>query len=326
MQQFGLGWLVVQLAIQDGVPNLAPFYLGLTGLARALPGLAFGLFGGVVADRADRRRLLVVTQSSAAISAAVLGALTIAGRINIVEIVLISALNSIIFSFGVGGLMVLNALSYFAVVAALLVMRAQPVDHGRRRSMLESIREGLSYIRHDPVLRWVVALSVATALLTRPYIQLLPAEAQLLGVGAIELSWLLAASGAGALAGALVTASLGGWKHRGALLVSAALAHGTLLMLFGAQHSVVGALVFVGLTSFAVMVFLGMGNTLMQTRTPDTLRGRVMSVNTMVFIGFMPLGQLVLGSIGTVAGINVAFLIGGLLVTAVALYAALRVK
>src|SRR5207249_10514582 len=99
MQQFGLGWLVVQLAIQDGVPNLAPFYLGLTGLARALPGLAFGLFGGVVADRADRRRLLVVTQTSAAISAAVLGALTISGRTNIVEIVLISALNSLIVPF-----------------------------------------------------------------------------------------------------------------------------------------------------------------------------------------------------------------------------------
>ena len=372
MQQFGLGWLVVQLAIQDGVPNLAPFYLGLTGLARALPGLAFGLFGGVVADRADRRRLLLVTQTSAAISAAVLGVLTISGRIIIVEIVLISALNSIIFSFdaptrqamvprlvsdrelmsaiglnsaafngatlvgpliggvliipfGVGGLMVLNAVSYFAVVAALLVMRAQPVDTGRRAPMLDSIREGLSYLRHDPVLRWVVALSVATALLTRPYIQLLPAEAQFLGVGAVELSWLLAASGAGALGGALITASLGGWKHRGALLVAAAFAHGSLLMLFGTQRSVLGALVFVGLTSFAVMVFLGMGNTLMQTRTPDALRGRVMSVNTMVFIGFMPLGQLVLGAVGTVAGINTAFLIGGIIVTAVALYAGLRV-
>ena len=67
MQQFGLGWLVVQLAIKDGVPQLAPFYLGLVGLARALPGLAFGLFGGVVADRADRRRLLILTQSTAAI-------------------------------------------------------------------------------------------------------------------------------------------------------------------------------------------------------------------------------------------------------------------
>jgi predicted MFS family arabinose efflux permease len=372
MQQFGLGWLVVQLAIQDGVPNLAPFYLGLTGLARALPGLAFGLFGGVVADRADRRRLLVVTQTSAAISAAVLGVLTISGRINIVEVVLISALNSIIFSFdaptrqamvprlvadrelmsaiglnsaafngatlvgplvggvliipfGVGGLMILNAVSYFAVVAALIVMRPQPVEVVRHATMLESIREGLSYIRRDPVLRWVVALSVATALFTRPYIQLLPAEAQFLGVGAVELSFLLAASGAGALAGALVTAALGGWRRRGALLVAAAFSHGVLLTLFGAQHTVLGAMVFVGLTSFAVMVFLGMGNTLMQTRTPDALRGRVMSVNTMVFIGFMPLGQLVLGSIGTVAGINSAFLLGGVIVMAVALYAGVRV-
>src|SRR5436305_6803427 len=99
MQQFGLGWLVVQLAIRDGTPQLAPLYLGLTGLARAVPGLAFGLFGGVVADRADRRRLLIVTQSSAAILATVLGVLTISGSINIVEVVLISALNSIIFSF-----------------------------------------------------------------------------------------------------------------------------------------------------------------------------------------------------------------------------------
>src|SRR5437867_3951059 len=77
MQQFGLGWLVVQLAIKDGSPQLAPFYLGLVGLARAVPGLAFGLFGGVVADRADRRRLLIMTQTSAAIIAGILGVLTI---------------------------------------------------------------------------------------------------------------------------------------------------------------------------------------------------------------------------------------------------------
>src|SRR5438309_11522738 len=373
MQQFGLGWLVVQLAIQDGVPNLAPFYLGLTGLARALPGLAFGLFGGVVADRADRRRLLLVTQTSAAISAAVLGVLTISGRINIVEIVLISALNSIIFSFdaptrqamvprlvsdrelmsaiglnsaafngatlvgpliggvliipfGVGGLMVLNAVSYFAVVAALLVMRAQPVDTGCRAPMLDSIREGLSYLRGDPVLRWVVTLSIATALLTRPYIQLLPAEAQFLGVGALELSWLLAASGGGALAGALITASLASLRRRGALLVGAAFPHGTLLTLFGAQHTVLGAMLFVGLTSLAVMVFLGLANTLMQTRTPDALRGRVMSVHTMVFMGFMPLGQMLLGSLGTFVGINNSFLVGGVIVTLLSGYAALRVS
>jgi MFS family permease len=373
MQQFGLGWLVVQLAIRDGTPQLGPLYLGLVGLARAIPGLAFGLFGGVVADRADRRRLLIVTQTSAAITAAILAVLTITEHINIVDIVLLSALNSIIFSFdaptrqamvprlvperqlmsaiglnsaafngatlvgpliggalivpfGVGGLMLANAISYFAVVAALVVIAPQPIiEYGPRRNMLESIREGVSYVRREPVLRWVVVLASATALLTRPYIQLMPAEAQYLGADAVQLSFLLAASGMGALLGALVTASLGGWERRGALLVGASFMHGLLLVVMGTQTTLTGVMVFVGLTSFAVMVFMGMANTLMQTRSPDHLRGRVMSVQTMVFIGFMPLGQMLLGAVGTFIGINNAFVIGGSIVVCIALYAGLRV-
>jgi hypothetical protein len=137
---------------------------------------------------------------------------------------------------------------------------------------------------------------------------------------------LLAASGAGALVGALLTASLGGWRRRGALLTGAAFAHGTLLLLFGVQRTLLGAMVFVGFTSLAVMVFMGMATTLMQTRAPDALRGRVMSVQTMVFIGFMPLGQMLLGTVGALAGINNAFLAGGVLVTLLAGYAALRVS
>ena len=373
MQIYGLGWLVVQLAVRDGTANLGPFYLGLVGLARAIPGVAFGLFGGAVADRADRRRLLMVTQSSAAIVAAILAALTISDRINIVEIVLLSALTSIIFSFdaptrnamvprlvppeqlmsaiglssaafngatlvgpliggvlivpfGVGGLMLVNAISYLAVIVALLLMSPQPiVAPTRTTSMFDSIREGVRYIRREPVLRWVILLAIATAMLTRPYIQLLPAEAQFLDVGAVELSFLLAASGVGALSGALITAGLGGWRRRGALLIGAAFMHGLLLALFGAQRGLVGAMVAVGLTSLAVMVFLGMANTLIQTRTPDHLRGRAMSVYTMIFIGLMPLGQMVLGSVGSLVGINLAFLAGGTLVVLIALYAALRV-
>ena len=205
--------------------------------------------------------------------------------------------------------MLVNAISYFAVVIALLLIAPQPpiISAAQRASMLDSIREGVGYIRREPVLRWVVVLSIATALFTRPYIQLLPAEAQILGVGAVELSFLLAASGVGALTGALATAALGSWQRRGALLVGASFFHGMLLTVFGAQHTLVGAMVFVGLTSFFVMVFLGMANTLMQTRTPDHLRGRAMSVHTMIFMGFMPLGQMLLGSVGAVLGINNAF-------------------
>ncbi len=373
MQIYGLGWLVVQLAIADGTPSLGPLYLGLVGLARAVPGIVFGLLGGAIADRTDRRRLLLVTQSSAAVVAGILAALTISGRITIAEVVLLSALNSIVFSFdaptrqamvprlvserelmsaiglnsaafngatlvgplvggvlivpfGVGGLMLVNSISYLAVVLALLVISPQPVrERGREVPVLDAIREGIGYIRREPVLRWVVVLAIATALFTRPYIQLLPAEAQSLGVGAVELSYLLAASGAGALTGALVTASLGAWRRRGLLLLGAVVAHGAFLSLFAVQRTVVGAMLSVGLTGLAVMVFLGMANTLMQTRTPDHMRGRAMSVYTMIFIGFMPLGQMLLGSIGTLAGISSALLAGGLLVVSVAALVALRV-
>jgi predicted MFS family arabinose efflux permease len=221
--------------------------------------------------------------------------------------------------------MLINAISYVAIVAALLFMTPQPAPEvANRPAMLDSIREGLAYIRRDPVLRWVVVLSIATALFTRPYIQLLPAEAQLLGVGAVQLSWLLAASGVGALCGALSTASLGAYRYRGALLVGSALGHGLLLTLFGFQRTYLGAMVFVALTSYVVMLFMGMANTLMQTRTPDHLRGRAMSVHTMVFMGFMPLGQMLLGSLGTFIGIDHAFVVGGLVVVALALYVALR--
>lgn len=372
MQIYGLGWLVVQLAIRDGAANLAPFYLGLVGVARAIPGVTFGLFGGAVADRADRRRLLMVTQSSAAVVALILGVLTITDRINILDVVLLSAITSLIFSFdaptrqamvprlvpdrqlmsaiglnsaafngatlvgpliggvlivpiGVGGLMLVNAVSYLAVLGALFLMSPQPVAVRAPSSLFDSIREGIGYIRREPALRWVVLLAIATAVCTRPYIQLLPAEAQALGVGAVELSYLLAASGVGALTGALATAALGGWERRGALLITAVFAHGAFLSLFGLQRTLVGAMVFIGLTGLAVMVFLGMANTLMQTRTPDHLRGRAMSVYTMIFIGLMPLGQMVLGSLGTFVGINTAFLAGGIVVVAVAAYAALRV-
>ena len=372
MQIFGLGWLVVQLAVKDGVPQLAPLYLGLVGLSRALPGLTFGLVAGVVADRSDRRRLLMITQGSAGIIAAILAALTISERINIVEVLLLVALNSVIFSFdaptrqsmvprlvtdrelmsaiglnsaafngatllgpliggvliipfGVGGLMAINALSYLSIIVALQLMKPQPViEVGPRQSMLAAISEGLEYIRRDPVLRWVVLLTATTALFTRPYIQLLPAEAQLLGVGALELSWLLAASGAGALVGALATASLGGLRRRGAVLVASVLAHGLLLSIFAEQRTLIGAMILVGLTGAAVMVFLGMANVLMQTRTPDHLRGRAMSVQTMVMMSFMPLGQMLLGALGTVVGIDRAFLAGGIIVLLVSTFVLVR--
>jgi MFS family permease len=380
MQLFGQGYLVVLLAARDGVPQLGPLYLGLVGLARAIPGLALGLFGGVVADRADRRRLLIVTQSSAAGTAAILATLAITDHINIVEILLLGALNSTIFAFdaptrqsmvprlvperdlmsaigmnsaafngpqiigpvigglifapfagtptfGAGILFYLNSVSYLAVVIALLKMNPVPVSRSKRElTMVQSIREGLRYIRRDVVVRWVIVLSAAAALLARPFVQLLPAVANsVLGVGPIELSWMLAATGVGSLAGALVTANLGTVRRRGLVFSASAVGLGALLILFSLERSLVPVLVLLSLLGAVTMVFLGLSNTLLQTRSPDHLRGRVMSVYTMIAMGLMPLGSLVLGSIGSVVGTDGGLLAGGVASTLVAGYALARV-
>jgi len=377
---FGMGYLVVQLAVQDGVPHLAPLYLGLVGLARAIPGFTFGLFGGVVADRADRRRLLLTTQVLAASTSTLLAALTIAGRIDIVTVILIAAINSLIFSFdipsrqamvprlvperdlmsaiglnsaafngpqvigpviggliatavgatggalaGVGWLFAINAASYGAVILALWLMAPVPTEGRRDTPVLRSIREGLGYIRREQVILWVIVLVALTALLSRPYIQLLPAVAHEMDLGALELSWLFAASGIGSLLGALATASLGNVRRRGVVLVASALTMTGLQVLFGAQRSLVLALPLLALLGVATMIFMGMGNTLLQTRTPDHLRGRVMSVNSMMFMGFMPLGSMVLGSIATIVGVANSFIVGAAVIAAVSAYVALRV-
>lgn len=382
MQLFGQGYLVVQLAIRDGVPQLAPLYIGLVGLARAVPGLTFGLFGGVVADRSDRRRLLLVTQSLASVSAIVLAVLTVTGRIDIVQVLLLGAINSLIFSFdaptrqsmvprlvperalmsaiglnsaafngpqvvgpvvggllataaagpfgsemrGVGILFAVNAVSYTATVLALLFMSPMPVEGRRDVPILRSIREGLGYIRREPVVRWAVLLAALSAMLGRPYVQLMPAVAHdTFRVGPLELSWMLAAAGIGSLLGALVTASLGGVRRRGFVLLGSVGLLGALLVAYGADRSFPVALGVLVLVGVATMISLGLTNTLLQTRSPDHLRGRVMSVYTMTQIGLVPLGTMVLGSLGSLIGVSTSLLIGGALIAAVALYATLRV-
>jgi MFS family permease len=99
MQIFALGILVVQIAVRDGVPELAPLYLGLMGLARAIPGVALTLIAGAVADRVDRRRVLFITQTVMAINAAALAILAYLGMANMPSVLVASAIQSAAFAF-----------------------------------------------------------------------------------------------------------------------------------------------------------------------------------------------------------------------------------
>jgi len=226
---------------------------------------------------------------------------------------------------GVGGLFALNSISYLAVIVALLRMDAQAAPRVRDQSVMRALREGLGYIRRDPVVRWIVILTAGSATLARPYPQLLPAiTEQVLRVGAVELSWLMGASGLGSLVGALATASLGGRKRRGLVIIGSVGALGVFLALFALQRDMLTAVPLMMLVGFSVMLFMGTANTLLQLRTPDHLRGRVMSVQTMMMMGIVPLGVMIMGSVGTFVGVDVTVLIGGVLLTALAVYAGLR--
>jgi len=358
MQTLGHGWLVVQLAMADGSPELAPLYLGLVGLSRALPGLSLSLIAGVIVDRLSRRGLLVTAQATSGLLSAILATLVVLDAATIWSVLLIGAAGSAAFAFdaparqsmvlrivpsqdlmsaiglnaaafngpqiigpalgglligplGVAGLFYASALGYFAVVAALLLMRTIPKSPPSAGSVLDSLKEGLAFMRSDPVVRWVILLAAAAALLARPYVQLFPAVAtNVLHVGAEELSWLMTANGCGAFVGALAIAALGDAVARGRLLLLFTGAVGVSLTLFSLQSELPYAMATTLVTGSAVMLFMGLTNTILQTSSPDRLRGRVMSAYTFIFLGLMPIGQLVLGILGSFVGVNIALRIG----------------
>src|SRR5207253_5701827 len=166
-----------------------------------------------------------------------------------------------------------------------------------------------------------------TALLSRPYILLMPAVAtNVFHVGATELSWLIAASGVGAFSGALIVANLRGACRRGRLFVIAAAASGLALTAFALQRSLGTALIATLVASLFTMAFVGLANTILQTNSPDHMLGRVMSVYTMFFMGVMPLGQLVEGALGSVFGVEEVLFVAGILTAVAATYVYIRVR
>lgn len=371
MQQFALGWLVVDLAVRDGSPQLAGFYLGLRSLASALPALAFGLFAGVLADRVDRRDLLLRARLAAGFVAIVLAALVIADRVNIAIVMALSGAASAAFAFdppgrlaivasvvpvrdlisatgltrasqqvahalgpllggilivplGVGGVLLAKAGLTVASVATLVPMNPRPPPRANA-GVLRALREGLGHVGRDDLIRSVVVLQVVFALLTQAVISLLPALAvQTLGVGAVELSWLTAAMGAGSIVGAFAIAITGSVERRGTLLLVTLLICGALGVALGLQRTVVGAVIVLLGLGLMQQLFMGVHTVILQLATPDHLRGRVMGTQSVAFMSFGPIGVLAVGTLGTFIGISNALMVAGGLVVLATGVASLR--
>jgi MFS family permease len=229
---------------------------------------------------------------------------------------------------GVGGLLFANAVGYLPVMGAIMLMAPMPAVAGAgERGVLRSVADGLQHVARDPILRPVFLVGVAVSLLARPYLQLLPAfVVNHLHLGAPELSLLLSVTGFGALLGSLAVASLGAVGRRGLLYLIAAVATSLLLAVLGAQSDVVSAAVVAFALAFAVLAFMSMSSTIMQTTTPERLLGRVMSVHATLWMGVMPLGQLLLGAVASVIGVDQVYVGGGILTFVVSLGAVWRAR
>lgn len=204
---------------------------------------------------------------------------------------------------GEGLAFALNGLSFIFVIISLLLMRMPPfvAPGGAQRS--GQLREGLAYIGSEPRVRALLIQAGAISLFCFVHIPLLPIFARdVLGIGAAGLGMLSAASGLGALAAALILARLGEHAPRGRLLITAALLYPILMITFSMSRSLPLALMVLTLAGWAGVTTMALSNTLIQSIVPDALRGRVMSVFTLLLMGMSPMGGMVAGLLAQAIG------------------------
>jgi MFS family permease len=205
----------------------------------------------------------------------------------------------VIAAVGEGWCFFIDGVSYFAVLASLLMMRLHPAASPRHtKGVLEQIHEGWNYVREFHPIRTILILFALTSLLGGPYSVLLPIFAgDVLHGGAHTLGWLLGASGVGAVASGLSLAARKSVVGLTRVVQIAGLVLGVAMALFGFSHTL--------WISLLLMVFLGFGlmqtasgcNTIIQSLVSDHMRARVMSYYSMAFFGAAPFGSLLAGSL-----------------------------
>jgi MFS family permease len=205
----------------------------------------------------------------------------------------------IIAAVGEGWCFLIDGLSYFAVIASLLLMRIKPLDIRRQpTSMLEQVREGWDYIRTSQPIRTILLLFSLLSLMGYSYSVLLPLfAAQVLHGGAATLGWLTGASGVGALASALSLAVRKSVVGLTRMLQIAAAMLGAALILFGLSHTLWLSLALMIIVGFGMIQGASVSNTIIQSLVPEDKRARAMSFYTMAFFGAAPFGSLLAGAL-----------------------------
>jgi MFS family permease len=217
----------------------------------------------------------------------------------------------LVASIGEGWCFFANAVSYLAVIAGLLMMRIECPRRMTTESPLATMIEGFRWVAGAAPIRALLLLLGLLSLVAMPYAVLMPIFAdRILHAGARGLGLLMGFSGVGALAGALLLAAKTGLRGLGRWIVIATAAFGISLILFSWSRTLwLSALLLVPV-GMALMVEMAASNTLIQSMVPDELRGRVMAVYSMMFMGMAPFGALFAGAIADRIGAPLTVSVG----------------
>lgn len=366
MQTVAQSWLVLNLT-GSGVA------LGFTVALQFVPMLLFGMWGGLLADRLDKRRLLVATQVAGGLLAVALWALVATGAVELWMVYVFAfllglvtmvdmptrqsfviemvgpdevpnavGLNSAMFntgrilgpaaagvtiaSFGIAPAFLLNGISYLAVIGGLLAMRSEELFRRRPAPRRKGeVRAGFRYVWADPTLRLTLFLVAVLGMFGFNFIVVLPLLARFTFSGGAGLySVFTALMSVGSLGGALVAASR--TEPTRGVLLGAGAAFGVLMLATAVAPSVFLTCVLLVGVGAAVMLFLATANTTLQLQSEPAMRGRVMALYGLLFLGSTPVGGPLLGWISQEWGPRVGLGIGGALSLAAALAAVSRIR
>jgi MFS family permease len=205
----------------------------------------------------------------------------------------------LIYGIGDGWCFFANGVSYIAVIVGLLLMKMKPhAEPAQTHSPISNVLEGFQYVRRVRPIRALLFLLTIVSVAGMPYSVLMPIFAdKILHGGARGLGVLMGATGAGALVGSLTLAAKSGMRGLGKIAAYAGMGFAISLIFFSISRSFWISALFLVPVGFFLLVQLTSTNTLMQTMAPDHLRGRIMSLHVMMFMGTMPFGSLLAGVI-----------------------------
>lgn len=364
VQWVAQGWLVLRLTDSG-------FGLGVVTAVQWLPVLLFGAWAGVLADRFDKRRLLIFTNVSAGILSLILGAVTVAGAVTLWFVVLIALLLGLVtaldnptrqtFTFemvgrerltnavslntatfttarvlgpavagfmiagvGIGPCFLVNAVSFIPVTLALVMMDKQQLATSdvveRSRGQ---VREGLRYVRSQPILRTILVMMAIVGTLQYNFQVILPVLARdTFGGDATTLGFLGAALGVGMFTGSMTNAAFG--RSSRAVLLGAGATLGVMSIVVSmAPSTLIAALLMLPLGA-ASMAFLATINATLQLNSSDSMRGRVMAIYFVLFLGSTPIGAPIIGFLAESFSPRVALATGGVATLVALAYGYLR--